>query len=160
MSLLRHALIAGSLLVFGTVAADQALAPAFVRIQPGDVQWKDDPQMPGVQSATLVGDPDKPGFYVVRARFPPHVMDRPHWHPNARYVTVLQGIWYAGTGDTFDLKRAVAMPPGSVMVHPAHASHWDGSAGDEPVIVQIVGYGPQTATLVDPKLPFWIKVPN
>ena len=87
-------------------------------------------------------------------------MDRPHWHPNARYVTVLQGTWYTGTGDTFDLKRAVAMPAGSVMVHPARAAHWDGSAGDEPVIVQIVGYGPQNATLVDPKQPFWIRLPN
>jgi hypothetical protein len=45
----------------------------------------------GAQIATLAGDPDKPGFYVVRVKFPAHVMDLPHWHPNARYVTVLQG---------------------------------------------------------------------
>ena len=160
MSVLRHALLVVGLLIFGSVAADHASGPAFVRIVPEAIQWKDDPEMPGVQSATLYGDPAKPGFYVIRARFPPHVMDRPHWHPNARYVTVMQGTWYAGTGDTFDLKRAVPMPAGSVMVHPARASHWDGSAGDEPVIVQIVGYGPDTATAVDPKLPFWIKLPN
>jgi quercetin dioxygenase-like cupin family protein len=109
--------------------------------------------------ATLLGDPDKPGLYVVRAKFPPHVMDRPHWHPNARYVTVLQGTWYTGTGDRFDLARAVPLKAGSVMMHPAKAAHWDGSAGNETVIVQIMGEGPATTTPVDPTQPFWIEVP-
>jgi hypothetical protein len=36
-----------------------------------------------VQQAILLGDLDKPGMYVVRVKFPPHVMDAPHWHPNA-----------------------------------------------------------------------------
>ena len=63
-------------------------------------------------------------------------MDRPHWHPNARYVTVLQGTWYTGTGTTFDLARALPLPPGSVMVHPARAPHWDGSAGHQTVVVE------------------------
>jgi hypothetical protein len=62
-------------------------------------------------------------------------MDRPHWHPNARYVTVLQGTWYAGTGDDFDVKHAVPMPAGSFMVHPAG-----------------------TTTPVNPWQPLWIEV--
>jgi Cupin len=99
-------------------------------------------------------------MYVIRAKFPPHVMDVPHWHPNARYVTVLEGTWYAGTGDTFDLARAVPLPPGSVMVHPAKAAHWDGSGGAENVVVQIIGDGPGTTTQVDPGKPFWIEVPH
>ena len=45
----------------------------------------------GVQEATLPGNPDKWGIYVIRVKFPPHVMDRPHRHPNARSVTVLEG---------------------------------------------------------------------
>jgi hypothetical protein len=40
-------------------------------------------------------------------------MDSPHWHPHDRYVTVLQGTWYTGTGDTFDAARAVPLKPGS-----------------------------------------------
>ena len=139
-------------------AAAHATPPDFVRVAPADVHWVADPDSPGVQTATLYGDPDKPGMYAVRVRVPPHVMDRPHWHPNARYVTVLQGTWYAGTGDVFDVKRAVAMPAGSFMLHPAGAHHWDGSAGDEPVIVQIIGYGPQTGTAVDPKAPLWVEL--
>jgi hypothetical protein len=62
----------------------------------------DIPDSHGAQEAVLLGDPEKPGMYVVRVKFPPHVMDSPHWHPNARYVTVLEGTWYAGTGTICD----------------------------------------------------------
>jgi quercetin dioxygenase-like cupin family protein len=85
-------------------------------------------------------------------------MDSPHWHPNARYVTVLQGTWFAGTGDTFDAARAVPLKPGSFMMHPAKATHWDGSAGNETVIVQIIGIGPTDGGKVDAGMPDWIDV--
>jgi len=133
--------------------------PPFVRITPADVHWQDLPDGHGVQMAILHGDPTKAGgTYVIRVKFPPHLMDSPHWHPHDRYVTVLQGMWYTGTGDTFDLARAVPLKPGSFMFHPAKATHWDGSAGDEPVIVQISGEGPGTSTQVDPKQRDWIEV--
>jgi len=135
-------------------------SPDFVRIRPADVHWQDIPDGHGAQQATLLGNPDKPGIYVVRVKFPPHVMDRPHWHPNARYVTVLEGTWYAGTGNTFDVAHAVPLAPGSFMLHPAKAVHWDGAGGNETVIVQIVGEGPGESTLVDPAKPFWIEVPH
>jgi hypothetical protein len=46
------------------------------------------------------------------------------------------------------------------MVHPAKAVHWDGSAANDTVIVQIIAYGPGTSTQVDPTKPFWIEVPH
>ena len=135
-------------------------SPDFVRITPADVHWRNVPGGRGVQQATLLGDPAKPGIYVIRAKFPPYTMDVPHWHPNARYVTVLEGTWYTGTGDTFDLARAVPLKAGSVMLHPAKATHWDGSGSAETVIVQIIGEGPATTTQVDTSKPFWIEVPH
>jgi hypothetical protein len=57
-------------------------------------------------------------------------------------VTVLEGTWYTGTGNTFDVAKAVPLKAGSVMLHPAKAVHWDGSTGSETVIVQIIGDGP------------------
>jgi quercetin dioxygenase-like cupin family protein len=134
--------------------------PGFVRITPADVRWETLPDSHGVQQAVLIGDPEKPGMYVVRIKFPPYTMDVPHWHPNARYVTVLEGTWYTGTGDTFDLAHTVALKPGSVMLHPAKAVHWDGSGGSESVIVQITGEGPGTTTQVDPSKRFWVEVPH
>jgi len=132
----------------------------FVRIAPADLSWRDVPGGHGVQQATLLGDPNKPGIYVIRVKFPPHIMDVPHWHPNARYVTVLEGTWYTGTGDMFDFAKAVPLKPGSVMLHPAKATHWDGSGSAEPVIVQIIGEGPASTTQVDPSKAFWLEVPH
>ena len=151
---------------FLTVAGVLAIAvsgiakdsPEFIRITPADLTWRDVAGGHGVQQATLLGDPSKPGIYVIRVRFPPHIMDVPHSHPNARYVTVLEGTWYTGTGDTFDFSRAVPLKPGSVMLHPAKATHWDGSGGAETVIVQITGEGPATTTQVDPSKAFWLDV--
>jgi quercetin dioxygenase-like cupin family protein len=132
----------------------------FVRIAPGDLHWQDVPGGHGVQQATLLGDPSKPGTYVVRVKFPPHIMDIPHSHPNARYVTVLEGTWYTGTGETFDFARAVPLKPGSFMLHPARATHWDGSGGNETVIVQIIGEGPATTTQIESGRAFWLEVPH
>jgi hypothetical protein len=50
------------------------------------------------------------------------------------------------------------MLPGSFRVHPARAPHWDGSATDETVIVQITGDGPGTTTPVDARQPLWLEV--
>ena len=43
------------------------------------------------------------------------------------------------------------------MMHPAKAVHWDGSAGDEEVVGQVMGYGPSGTTQEDPKQPFWVE---
>jgi hypothetical protein len=75
----------------------------FLRITPDEVRWEDIPNGHGAQIATLQGDPSKPGIYVQRAKFPPHLMNRPHWHPDERHVTVLKGTWYTGTGDRLAL---------------------------------------------------------
>ena len=158
MSLTRGIVLASGLLCIGCLVAEAAEKFDFIRVLPGEVRWHDIPGGHGTQAATLEGDPDRPGIYVVRVKFPPHIMDSPHWHPNARYVTVLQGTWYAGTGEVFDAAKAIPMPPGSFMLHPARAPHWDGSAGDETVIVQIIGYGPSDGGSVDPNKPAWIEV--
>jgi quercetin dioxygenase-like cupin family protein len=136
-------------------SADVAQDPGFVRITPAEMRWRDIPDGHGAQEAVLLGDPDKPGLYVVLVKFPPHVMDAPHWHPNARYVTVLEGTWYSGTGNIFDPATAVPLKAGSLMLHPAKAVHWDGARGDESVVVQIMGMGPADTVQVNPTQPMW-----
>lgn len=148
--------VAGALLAAGAFAAEP---DGFRRMVPDDTPWSAaDPAALGVRQAVIAGDPKGPGVYVIRVRFPPHVMDHPHFHPNARYVTVLEGTWCAGTGEHFDPKTAVGMPAGSFMYHPARAAHWDGSCNDEAVVVQITGEGPAETIQVDPKEPMWVKV--
>ena len=158
---MRYAHWTALAIVVPALVAAAAPAPdgdGFVRITPAEMTWHDIPGGLGAQVAVIAGDPAKEGLYVVRVRFPPHVMDLPHWHPHARYVTVLKGTWCAGTGVAFDPARAVPLVAGSVMIHPARGPHWDGSASDEEAIVQIVGEGPGTSTPVDARAPGWIRV--
>ena len=65
--------IAMGVLAGGSSVATQT--PHFVRITPAEVRWHDIPGGQGAQEATLLGDPDKPGMYVIRVKFPPHLMD-------------------------------------------------------------------------------------
>ena len=130
----------------------------FVRLTPGQIHWEDVPDGYGAQIATIAGNPAGPGLYVQRVRFPPHVMDRPHSHPGDRYITVIKGTWFTGTGPTFDPARSVPLEPGSYMFHPARALHWDGSNSDQEVIVQVVGLGPVETTAADPGKPFWVHI--
>jgi len=130
-------------------AADKDKA-GFVRIKPEEIAWQERPGYDGVKFATLAGDPSKPGIYVIRAKFSPGTMTRPHWHPEDRYVIVVSGTWYTGEGDDFEPDKTVPLKPGSFMMHPAKAHHFDG-AKDEEVVVQIAGVGPSGTTLVHPE---------
>jgi quercetin dioxygenase-like cupin family protein len=119
----------------------------FVRITPDEMEWKSPLGAGSTPVAFLEGDPSKLGIYVLRVNFPPNVFSRPHKHREDRHIVVLKGTWYMGTGDKFDLSKAVPMPVGSYIKHPAGEVHWDG-ANDEEVVLQIVGYGPSTTELM------------
>ncbi len=140
----------GGLLVLAPLTRAEKDEMGFVRIYPEDVQWKEMPGYDGVKVAVIEGDPKAPGIYVVRVKFPPGVMTRPHFHPEDRYAVVLKGTWYTGTGDSFNPAGTVALKAGSFMKHPAGAHHFDG-AKDEEVILQIIGIGPSGTTLVHPE---------
>jgi quercetin dioxygenase-like cupin family protein len=86
-------------------------------------------------------------------------MDRPHWHPHDRHVTVIKGTWFTGTGATFDPTQTVPLRAGGYMLHPAGALHWDGSNSNEEAIVQVVGIGPADTVQADPSQPFWVQLP-
>lgn len=116
-------------------------------VTPDEVVWEG--EAGSIQRTVLAGDPTQPGLYVVRVKFPRGVMTRNHYHREDRHVVVIQGTWYAGTGDEFAPEKTVPMQPGSYMKHPAGAHHFDG-AKDEEVIVQISGIGPSDTTRLRP----------
>jgi len=103
----------------------------------------------GVFYAVLVGDPDKSGLYVELVKWTAHHMSHPHFHPYDRYITVLSGTWWVGTGRTFDMDSTVPMPAGTFVVHYGKEVHFDG-AKDGDAVLEIVGEGPGTATSVEP----------
>ena len=107
----------------------------------------------GAQSAVVVGDPAKPGFYMVYNKWTKgNHFSRPHFHPNDRYIVVLQGTWWVGSGPKFDPANTTAMPAGSFVTHFAKQVHWDG-AKDEDAVLLIMGEGPATSTPFKPASP-------
>jgi quercetin dioxygenase-like cupin family protein len=123
----------------------------FVRINAGEEVWKN-PFGVGVEVATLQGDPSKEGIYVLRIKWPPGIMSKPHKHPEDRHVVVLSGTWYTGTGDAFEPTKAIPMKTGGYMMHPKGAVHWDGTR-EEGAVIQITGYGPSGNMFVKPDEP-------
>ena len=130
----------------------------FTTTTPERIVWQNVPDGLGAQYAIIRGNPSGSGLYVIRVKFPPYVMDTPHFHPNDRFVTVLQGTWYAGTGETFDISKAAKLKPGSFMFHPGGGVHWDGSAGNEEVIVEVIGEGPGSTDQFNKAEPMWVNV--
>jgi hypothetical protein len=132
------------------MTADAAeLNPAAVTYTPPDqIHWVDGGR--GALSAVLVGDPEKPGFYVQLVKWTPHHMSHPHFHPNDRFITVLSGTWWVGTGTKFAPDETVPMRAGTFVVHTGKQVHFDG-AKDEEAVLEIVGMGPATATPAEEK---------
>ena len=114
---------------------------------PADIKWE---KGRGSETATLVGDPSKPGLYVVLQKWLPHNNSRPHFHPNDRYITVLSGTWWVNTGPKYDPDGMKPVPAGSFVTHFAKQIHYDG-AKDGECILEIVGMGPATATAAEEK---------
>jgi hypothetical protein len=118
-------------------------------IPPKDIKWE---RAPGVMAerAILFGDPSKPGPYVMRLKWLPGGMSRPHFHPNDRFFVVVSGTWWVGTGPKFDPASTVPVPAGSYVIHYANKIHYDG-AKDEECVIQVWGMGPATSTPAEQK---------
>ncbi|MDX8127671.1 MULTISPECIES: cupin domain-containing protein [Methylomonas] len=125
-------------------AAALELDPKAINIKlPEQINWVANPS--GSESAVLVGDPSKPGLYVVLNKWKAHHNSKPHSHPNDRFITVISGTWWVGTGTDYDPTHLQAVPAGSFVTHYGNEIHYDG-AKDEDTILQIVGIGPATST--------------
>ncbi len=144
MKTFRPVLLLAALSVAGSA---QAQAPpldpaALVYTPPDQIKWIGAPDGRGPLVHVLWGDPTRPGPYALLAKWPPHQMSRPHTHPHDRHITVISGTWWVGTGKTYAPDTTAPVPAGTVVTHFANQFHYDG-AKDEPVILEIVGEGPQ-----------------
>jgi quercetin dioxygenase-like cupin family protein len=132
-------------LPLATAQAVELNKAAVIYELPDQIKWKDTGS--GAMNAVLMGDPSKPGPYIVMVKWLPGNFSRPHFHPNDRFITVLKGTWWVGTGTKFDINQTVAMPAGSFVTHFGKQVHWDG-AKDEEAVLLITGEGPATSTRV------------
>src|SRR5262249_16917434 len=125
---------AAALLVFAS-AALPALAGEIDRTiadyrTPAEIRWVRNAAGTNEQ-AILFGDPSKPGPYVVRVKWLPGNMSRPHFHPNDRFFAVISGTWWVGTGDRFDPDSTVPVPAGHTVVEYGNDRHLDRARQEE-----------------------------
>jgi hypothetical protein len=100
--------------------------------------------------AILHGDPAKPGFYIILAKWEPNRMSHPHFHQNDRFIYVVSGTWWVGWGTKFDPDSTFPIPAGGFVRHYGKQIHYDG-AKSEGCILEIMGEGPAKPTDVDEK---------
>jgi quercetin dioxygenase-like cupin family protein len=118
-------------------------------LREGDLKFAPSKTTPGISQVIISGDPAKPGeVYIVRNRFSPGTFSMPHFHPETRYIMVVKGTWWVGSGPKFDKDATTPVPAGSTVVHHPNQIHWDG-AKDEEAVVQIMGVGPSATIRVD-----------
>jgi anti-sigma factor ChrR (cupin superfamily) len=113
-----------------------------IQITPMELIWKDNPRLPpGVQTATVWGDPSKEGLFVFRVKWPPNVKVQPHSHPSDEYVTVISGTWMTASGDIYEDAKLQALPPGGFYMLPARVNQFS-TSGDEETVIEVTAMGP------------------
>ena len=124
------------------LASGQTLTPdadGFIAANPEDLQPPD-----GSRSVRILGRGSEPGMYVQRITFAAGTGTRPHFHDQARYITVIEGTWWVALGPeaaTYDPDKMTPMKAESFLYEPPNGIHYD-QAREEAVTVQIMGMGP------------------
>jgi len=103
----------------------------------------------GVRSKLLLGDPAKAGFYTILLFVPVHTTIQAHSHRDDRMAVVVSGEWHFGYGNHFNEELLKTLPPGSVYSEPGGQTHF-ARTENEPVVVEISGYGPTDTRYFDP----------
>lgn len=106
-------------------------------------------KLAGVHTKVLFGDPATAGFYSILLFVPSHTTIQAHSHRDDRVATVVSGKWNFGYGAHFDEHSLKTLPPGSVYSEPGGADHF-AQTSEDPVVVEISGYGPTDTKYVDP----------
>lgn len=149
---MRKAIIAAAMLSMATCAfaKDDAYLQEMKELTPEDIVYKDDPAFPkGGQTVVILGDPSKPGLFIIRAKFPPNFVVPPHTHPAFESVTVLSGTMGSGMGEKADTSKGKILKAGSMLALPANHAHYVWSL-DEETIVQVTGNGPFDLKYINP----------
>lgn len=137
-----------ALLAISSAAGAQRASRPKPLVDAEHLRLMEDHEEPGPAGLAIMGDTSKAGMYVFRYRYAAGTISPPHVHNQDRYVTVIKGTWWTGTGSVIEQEKMVPIRAGGFMFHPAGLSHYDG-ARDSDAIVQVVGVGPVTTTMLD-----------
>jgi len=130
-------------IVLGAVTLAMTWAPQgkkeIVGITAEQVRWLTPPYYKdGRERAQLLGDSSQGGAWVDRVKIPAGMRVPAHTHPQDELVTVIEGTWYVGEGESFDPAKLKGYPAGSFIVIPAGLPHFVATK-DGVVVVQLSG---------------------
>lgn len=116
---------------------------------PVEIPWTaGPPSLPkGAQIAVLEGDPAKDGPFVFRIKAPDGYRIPPHRHPKVERITVIEGTFNIGMGESFDARSTRPMPKGTYGYWPAGMAHFVFTQGE--TTLQFHGTGPWSITYVN-----------
>src|ERR1700688_4098167 len=80
---------------------------AMVYKTPDQFTWRDPTDKATTNQTILYGDPTKPGLYIYINKFKPNRFGNAHYHPNDRFITVIEGAGWRGPGPVVDPAHAV-----------------------------------------------------
>jgi quercetin dioxygenase-like cupin family protein len=151
---LKRLVIAALFLVAVSAAIAQSLpeirmTPEEIRASTLDNNQIGSSGVAGVHTKVVFGDPSKAGFYAILLFVPAHTTIQAHSHRDDRVAAVVSGEWHFGYGSHFDAKLLKTLPPGSVYSEPGGDNHFARTDND-PVVVQISGYGPTDTRYFEP----------
>lgn len=100
----KSALIVTCMVCSALAAVAQTAAQGVVALTPGEMKWSPQGALaaPGMEQINLAGDPNLPGPYTLRLKFPKGLKIAPHSHPDSREVTILSGLYATGYGERFE----------------------------------------------------------
>jgi hypothetical protein len=133
-----------------TQAAAGPDKPHAIVATPDAIKWAPAPAaLPaGAKLAVLEGDPAKQGPFTMRLSLPADYRIPPHFHPVTEHVTVIEGTFYVGMGETFDASKASALPTGTFAALEPGVRHFAFTKGA--ATIQLHGVGPWGLTYVNP----------
>lgn len=140
-SAIKLASVSCVLLVVAFSSGGQA-QDQFVAIpDPGKLSWTDTgPPFLNTQIAVVSGDPSKDGPFVMRFRCPDNYKIPAHTHPATEAVTVLEGVFNAGTGDKYDASKLTPVRRGGFFIMPGGMAHFGLCKGT--TVIELHAQGP------------------
>ena len=148
---MKRLLAAIALMAIASPAFTHGTSDGAKELNPADIVFRDDPAFPnGGQTALIHGDPDKPGLFILRIKFPANYVVPPHTHPGFETVTVLSGAMGSGMGEKADLTKGKMLEAGGILALPANHVHYVWTT-DKETIIQVAAIGPFDLIYVNPE---------
>jgi len=120
-----------------------------IMVMPGEEQWVDAPaSLPaGAKVAIIEGNPKAEGLFTMRLKLPAGYEIKPHWHGTDEHITVIEGTFHMGLGESFDKDKGRSIPAGGFAVMATGTRHYAFTTSG--CTVQLHGMGPWVITYVN-----------